>query len=319
VEHAKSDTLTLLHKLDDYLLTRTYLVGEKISLADVSVACNLLLAFQHVLEPSVRKPFMNVTRWFETLINQPEFKAVLGQVTLCDKPAHFDNAKFKEVHGATGDESTSGKKDKGEKEKGDKKDKEKHKEEKSSKKKEATETKEAPEEMDETELALAEESKKKDPFDAFPKGTFNLDEFKRVYSNEDTVTKAIPYFWDHFDKENWSMWYCEYKYPKELTLVFMSCNLITGMYQRLDKMRKNAFGSMVLLGTDNDSTISGLWFWRGQDLAFTLSDDWQIDYESYSWKKLDFNAPETKKLVQEYFTWEGDFGGKKVNQGKIFK
>lgn len=58
--------------------------------------------------------------------------------------------------------------------------------------------------------------------------TFVMDEFKRVYSNEDTATKAIPYFWEHFDKENYSIWYCEYKYPQELTLVFMSCNLITG-------------------------------------------------------------------------------------------
>ena len=54
-------------------------------------------------------------------------------------------------------------------------------------------------------------------------------------------------------------------------------------------------------------------------LNFKLSPDWQIDYESYSWKKLDANAAETKKLVTEYFAWEGDFGGKKFNQGKIFK
>lgn len=58
--------------------------------------------------------------------------------------------------------------------------------------------------------------------------TFNMDEFKRVYSNEDTATKAIPYFWDKFDKENYSIWACEYKFPQELTQVFMSCNLISG-------------------------------------------------------------------------------------------
>jgi len=146
-----------------------------------------------------------------------------------------------------------------------------------------------------------------------------MDEFKRVYSNEDTATKAIPYFWEHFDKENYSIWYCEYKYPEELSLLFMSCNLITGMFQRLDKMRKNAFGSMCLFGSDNKSTISGVWFWRGHELAFPLSDDWQIDYESYEWKKLDPNSEETKKTVNEYLLWEGDFGGKKFNQGKIFK
>jgi elongation factor 1-gamma len=97
-----------------------------------------------------------------------------------------------------------------------------------------------------------------------------MDDFKRCYSNEDTATKAIPHFWQNFDKENYSIWKCEYRFPKELTLAFMSSNLIGGMYQRLDKMRKCAFGSMILFGTDNNSTIGGVWFWRGQDLAFKV-------------------------------------------------
>jgi len=104
-----------------------------------------------------------------------------------------------------------------------------------------------------------------------------------------------------------------------LTKVYMSCNLITGMFQRLDKMRKNAFGSLILFGADDDSTISGVWVWKGPQLAFELSTDWQVDYESYNWKQLDANSDETKKLVAEYFSWEGEFGGKKFNQGKIFK
>lgn len=54
-------------------------------------------------------------------------------------------------------------------------------------------------------------------------------------------------------------------------------------------------------------------------LLLQLSDDLQIDYESYSWKKLDPSLPETKKMVSEYLAWSGDFGGKKFNQGKIFK
>ena len=91
------------------------------------------------------------------------------------------------------------------------------------------------------------------------------------------------------------------------------------MFQRLDKMRKHAFGSVILFGTDNNSTISGVWIWRGQDLAFSLCPDWQVDYESYEWKKLDAKDEQTKKLVNEYWLWEGDFGGKKFNQGKIFK
>ena len=43
------------------------------------------------------------------------------------------------------------------------------------------------------------------------------------------------------------------------------------MFQRLDRMRKNAFSSMILFGEDNNSTISGVWVWRGQELAFPVS------------------------------------------------
>lgn len=146
-----------------------------------------------------------------------------------------------------------------------------------------------------------------------------MDDFKRNYSNNE-VTESIPYFWEKFDKENYSIWLGEYKYNDELAKVFMSCNLITGMFQRLDKMRKNAFSSCCLFGEDNNSTISGIWVWRGQDLAFSLSPDWQVDYETYNWTKLDPDAPETKKMVQDYFSWEGtDKEGRKFNQGKIFK
>jgi len=188
-------------------------------------------------------------------------------------------------------------------------------------KKEAPKKKEAEptEEPDAAEMALAEEPKSKDPLDALPKGTWVMDDFKRYYSNNDT-DKSIPYFWEHFDPENYSIWFGEYKYNEELAKVFMSCNLITGMFQRLDKLRKNAFASVCLFGEDNNSTISGLWIWRGQELAFPLSPDWQIDYETYSWKKLDPAAPETRKMVEDYFAWTGtDSTGRKFNQGKIFK
>jgi len=342
VETSKKELLRLLGIVNEYLLTRTYLVGERISLADVALALDLLPAYQVVLEPELRRPFINVSRWLTTLLNQPQFKAVLGDVSnqLCTKALQFDSHKFKEFQEGSSShaepsaaghkEEPHGKKDKkGKKEQAEKgdaapKEKKEEKKEKAPKKEKADEQNgpaggDAAEEMDATEEALAAEAPQKDPFAALPKGTFVMDEFKRVYSNEDTATKAIPYFWQNFDKEANSIWYCEYKYPEELTLVFMSCNLIAGMYQRLDKMRKNAFGSMCLFGSDNNSTISGIWIWRGQELAFPLSEDWQIDYESYEWKKLDPNSEETKKIVNEYLLWEGDFGGKKFNQGKIFK
>ena len=55
-----------------------------------------------------------------------------------------------------------------------------------------------------------------------------MDDWKKVYSNEDTETVAMPYFWKNFDKANYSVWYAEYKYPEDLKKIFMTCNLVSG-------------------------------------------------------------------------------------------
>ncbi|XP_062469364.1 elongation factor 1-gamma [Pezoporus occidentalis] len=304
-EFAKEEVRRVLGVLDSHLRTQTFLVGERVSLADITVVCALLWLYKQVLEPAFRQPFGNVNRWFVTCLNQPQFKAVLGEVQLCEKMAQFDAKKFAEAQP---------KKEAPRKEKPPRE--EKRKEEKKEEKKPEPE-----EELDECEQALAAEPKAKDPFAHLPKSPFVLDEFKRKYSNEDTLSVALPHFWEHFDPQGWSLWFCQYRFPEELSQTFMSCNLITGMFQRLDKLRKNAFASVILFGTNNDSSISGVWLFRGQELAFPLSPDWQVDYESYSWRKLDPESEECRTLVKEYFTWEGEFQhvGKPFNQGKIFK
>lgn len=222
---------------------------------------------------------------------------------MADKMAQFDAKKFADVQKAAG-AGDNKKKDK----KADKP-KEQPAKKKEEKKKEA-------EPEDEPMLAPVKE---KDPFAALPKGNFDMDDFKRFYSNNDE-DKSVPYFWEKFDKDNYSIWRCDYKYNDELTMVFMSCNLMGGMYQRLEKLRKNAFASMALFGENNNSSISGIWVWRGHGLAFELSEDWQIDYNSYDWKKMDPEAAETKEMVNHYLCWTGtDAKGRAFNQGKIFK
>ena len=48
------------------------------------------------------------------------------------------------------------------------------------------------------------------------------------------------------------------------------------MYQRLDKLNKNSFACMCVFGKSRDAQIQGLWIWRGKDLVFPLSDNWQV-------------------------------------------
>merc|ERR1712244_191433 len=164
-ERSKEDIKAALKLLNDQLLTKTFLVGERISLADIAVACVMISLYKQVLDPSFRKPFGNVTRWFNTVVNQPNFKAVSGAVELCTKMAEFDAKKFAEFSG-----------------------KGKNKEEKK---------KEEPEEP------AAPVEKKPDPFEKMPKGTFDMEEWKRFYSNNDEP-ESVAWFWEHFDHENYS-------------------------------------------------------------------------------------------------------------------
>eukprot|EP01137_Pigoraptor_chileana_P026010 Opistho-2@96375 len=299
-EKAKQDIEHALAALNEILRTKTFLVGERVSLADIVVASTLVPLYENVLDVATRKAFGNVNRWFVTLINQKEFKTVLGDFKL------VETAK---------QPALPAKEDKKKEEKKEKKEEPK----KEAPKKEEPKKKEAAPEEDDL-LDEEREAPAKDPLGALPKSSFDLDGFKRSYSNDDTITVAIPHFWKNLDKEGYSIWRCDYKYPEELQKVFMTCNLIAGFFQRVEKLRKYAFASMCVFGEDNKNQISGIWVTKGSELVFPLLDDWNVDAPSYNWKKLDINAAETVEMVNEYFAWEGkEFTERKFNQGKIFK
>ncbi|PIO66663.1 hypothetical protein TELCIR_11616, partial [Teladorsagia circumcincta] len=97
VDTYKAELFAQLTHLDEILLSKTFLVGERLSLADISVALDLLPAFQHVFDAPIRKKYGNVTRWFQTVVHQPVVKDVLKEVHLCDKVSQFNQAKFNEL------------------------------------------------------------------------------------------------------------------------------------------------------------------------------------------------------------------------------
>jgi elongation factor 1-gamma len=53
-DRAKEDVKLALQALNTHLLPQTYLVGERITLADIGVACTLLQLYQYVLDTSFR-------------------------------------------------------------------------------------------------------------------------------------------------------------------------------------------------------------------------------------------------------------------------
>ncbi|KAF3821489.1 hypothetical protein GH733_009531 [Mirounga leonina] len=77
-ENAKEEVKRILGLLDVHLKMRFFLVVECVTLADITVA------------------FPNTNHWLLTCINQPQFRAVLGEVKLYEKMAQFVAIKFAE-------------------------------------------------------------------------------------------------------------------------------------------------------------------------------------------------------------------------------
>jgi len=297
-EQAKASIKKVMDLLNNHLLTRTFLVGERVTQADISVACNLVMLYKHVMDPNFRAAYPNTNRWFTTCVHQMEFRNVLGKVEMCEKMAQFDGKKYNEIFGKE-------KKDSGKKEK------------KQAQPKAKKEQK--PKEEKKPAAAPAPKKEKADPWANSPEATMDMDAWKRTFSNEKDDAKILEYFFKHFPSENYSVWQSNYKYNDELTMSFMASNMVGGMFQRIEKLRKHAFASVIIFGEANKLEIEGIWIWRGHDLVFPLCEDWTTDYETYDWKKLDYDSADTKKKITEFFSWEGEFDGRKFEQGKIYK
>jgi len=288
-EKAKTDIKRVLTALNSHLSTRTFFVGECVTLADITLACTLLSLYKLVFDASFRAPYINLNRWFVTCVNQPFFKAVLGEVALCEKMAVAPEKKpepKKEVPVVKKEE----KKPKAKKEDDD-------------------------EEMEES--YEDEKPKAKNPLDLLPKSSFNLEEWKRFYSNNETRPTACNWFWENYDKEGFSIWKVDYKYNNELTMTFMSSNLVGGFFQRLENSRKYAFGSMLICGTNNDSVISGYFVFRGHGVPAEVLD--VPDYESYAFTRVNEEDAKVREDFNAVIAWDATIEGKAFADGKVFK
>jgi glutathione S-transferase len=74
---AKADVKRAMEVLNKHLLYNTFMVGDQITLADISIAC-AIFSGSSALDAS----FTNLVRWYGLITSQPEFVAILGQVKL---------------------------------------------------------------------------------------------------------------------------------------------------------------------------------------------------------------------------------------------
>lgn len=96
VDDASKVALKNISALEKHLTANTYLVGERITLADFFTAALLTRAFATVLDKTFRSNNPAVTRWFQTIINQPAFKAVVPSPVLVEKVIQYTPPKKEE-------------------------------------------------------------------------------------------------------------------------------------------------------------------------------------------------------------------------------
>ena len=82
MERGRADLLRFLTWLNTELRLRTWLVGERITLADISLMSSLLLVFSNKALLDMGEELPHVTRWYNTVINQKNVKSVLQGVSL---------------------------------------------------------------------------------------------------------------------------------------------------------------------------------------------------------------------------------------------
>lgn len=196
-DHMKT-ALKYVGVLEQHLLMNTYLVGERLTLADLFTASVISRGFEFLFDKGWRQENPNVTRWYETIYNQPMYLDVAGKLSFIDEALKNQPPKKEQAT--------------------------KEKKEQAPKAAPKPKAKEDDDEEDEEDTPAP---KPKHPLEALPKATFVLDDWKRKYSNEENSRDvALPWFWENYKSDEYSLWRVEYKYNDELTQVFMSSNLV---------------------------------------------------------------------------------------------
>lgn len=219
---AKKGLKEAVKVLDTHLKGRKFLVGESVTIADITIASVLTLPFRVFFDEATRKTIPHVTEWFLGVSSLPAFQSVLGKAWLCQKEfeVHYAEAEKKEekkVEHVAEKKKDEPKKDKAHEHKESKKDEKKKDEpkKKEEKKKEEPKKKEDKKKKDdddeEEEEADYLPKKKVNPLDLLPPTPFKLDDFKRDISNAPDRTVILKEFWPKYDAAGWSLWKVVYQ------------------------------------------------------------------------------------------------------------
>jgi elongation factor 1-gamma len=224
-----------------------------------------------VFAPKFVSQFPNVTRWFTTCINQPEFSKVIGKVEFAKEEAQAPKADKK-----------AGAADK--------------KAEKPAAAAAAAPKKEekpaaAPAAAAEDYDDEAPKPKKVNPLDLLPESPMNLDATKKLmFSQRPYKADFFEELWPQFDANGYSFWIADYNYNSDNKEFWKLGNSLGGFIQRSDACRKYAMGVIQAAGPEDEDGpgpwhITSAWLFRGTGMLPEMLEE-NPDSEYYTWQKV---------------------------------
>ena len=189
-DKANNKLKEFMRTLDAQLKDKEFVMGAKLTLADVTLFRELKYFFQLVFPKGLRdKVFPNATKWFQKMAETEEVKKAYGKILLCNQPL-----------------------------------KPFIKEEKQEKKEEPKKVKKHEKEEPQKEEP-PKEKKKVNPLDELPPSKLELESFKRAFLNNKNKEDAMNKFWEIYDPEGYSLWWVEYQnLPSECKILYRTSN-----------------------------------------------------------------------------------------------
>ena len=252
-----------MRTLDAHLKDKDFVMGSRLTLADVTLFRELKYFFQLVFPKGLRdKVFPNATKWFQRMAETEEVKKAYGKILLCNQPL---KPFIKE-------------------------EKQEKKPEKKPEKHEDTKKEEPP-----------KEKKKVNPLDELPPSKLELESFKRAFLNNKDKEDAMNKFCEIYDPEGYSLWWVEYQnLPSECKILYRTSNSKGMFLQKCDAVRRYAFAVHGVYGVENDYKVRGMWMFRGKEIPQEMKDN--DLYEYLTFRRIDINNPQDKQLVHDYWT-----------------
>jgi len=302
-QEAKKELTNSLNVLNQHLLRNTFLVGNAVTLADIVIVTALVDLYRLVFAPKFVAQFPNVTRWFTTCVNQPEFAKVVGKVEFAKEeaqPPKADKKADKKAEKPAAAAAAAAPK--------------------------AEKKEEMPAKSDHADFLDEEDApkpKKVNPLDLLPESPMNLDATKKLlFSQRPFKADFFEELWPNFDNNGYSFWTADYNYNADNKEFWKLGNSLGGFIQRSDACRKYAMGTIQAAGPEDEESagpwnITGAWLFRGTDMLPEMKEE-NPDSEYYTWTKIDVTTDAGKAKVKEYFI--GDtVNGLKVLDRRFFK